>query len=51
MDKRAQLFHRGLPKAMPIALDPMLLKAIGAVIQTHRITFPAANGSAAEANQ
>ena len=44
-------FAPELPKAMPIALDPPRLKAIGSLIQIARITFPAANGSAAVANQ
>ena len=39
------------PKAILIARGPTQLKGTGAVILTRQTTFPAANGSAAEANQ
>jgi len=45
------VFALGHPKAMPIALDLMLLKATGVVIRTHRTAYRAKNGVAEEANQ
>ena len=39
------------PKAIPTAPVLPRLKVIGNQTPTHRITFPAANGSAGEANQ